>query len=156
MKLSYFGKIDLEGNISLPKRMRVEMAQSFKGRHIEVIIQNRKKIRSSPLNRYYWGHVIQVVTIALYEFAPENGKNPETTHQMFKEWFLPLVAEPPVINLPNGEIKKGVYSTTVLTNSEFKDYLMFISKWCAEYNIIIADPDPMYWDKAETIDIDKN
>jgi hypothetical protein len=155
MKLSYFGNIDLDGNITLPKKMRKEMAQAFKGKHIEVIIQRRKKSRSTAQNRYYWGVVMAILTDALYEFDPENGRNPETTHQMFKEWFLPKVVEQPKINLPNGDIKNGIYSTTKLSTSEFMDYLTFIIQWANDYEINIPPPDPMYWDNVEVVDIDK-
>jgi hypothetical protein len=74
---------------------------------------------------------------------------------MFKEWFLPKVVEPPIINLPNGEVKKGIYSTTKISTSDFMDYLTFVIQWAAEFNIIIPDPDTDYWKEVEKIDIDK-
>ena len=153
--LTYYGKVK-DGKISLPKKMRADIMHCFEGKAIEVVVRRKRKRRSTLQNSYYWGVVLPIITNALFDFDPENGKDSGITHQWLKERYLPKVLDVvPSVNLPNGEIVKGIYTTTKITTSQFMDYLMFVIQWAAEFGIIVPDPDTDYWKEQELIDIDK-
>ena len=58
LKLTYFGRVTDDGEIKLPGAKMRKEAQYFAGKEIEVTIQRKKRKRSDPQNRYYWGVVV--------------------------------------------------------------------------------------------------
>lgn len=53
IKLEYYGKVSAEGEITLPKRIRKEIADAFSGRGIHIVVKRKRKRRSLNQNDYY-------------------------------------------------------------------------------------------------------
>lgn len=138
-ELTYIGHVTETGDIKLPKRIRNEVGQWFKGKSIEVIFRKQKRIRSSPLNRYYWGVMLPY---ALHGFIDAGNmlqypQDLETIHDFFKARFIMGRS----IVDANGEEHVLPPTTTDMSNSEFMDYMAQVAQFCAEYlNTVIPEP----------------
>ena len=152
--LTYYGRVK-DGKIILPRtKVQKEVVQAFEGRQIEVTWKRKKKTRTLPQLRYYFGVCVKTISEYLKDFAPEQDASKDVVHQFLKEKFLPLVLEEkPFLILPTGERVQGIYSTTKLTTTQFMDYIARIHHWAAELGIYIADPEEKWED--QTINIDK-
>lgn len=142
-KLVFRGSVDDAGKIILPgKAMHKQIPQAFTGKPIEVIVQRRKKRRSSPQNRWYWGVAIEILTTAFREYQPDVLIDKDIVHTLLKEKFLPVVkGGKQTIAVPEtGEAVEVPYTTTRLTTSEMCYYKDLIQAWAADLNIIIPDP----------------
>lgn len=140
--LSYFGEVDNSGQISLPKRMRVEMAKAFKGKRIEVTVKQRYKQRSSPQNRYYWGVLVPSILLAFIDLGndlqQDNPEHLEMVHGFLKDKFLHNGIE---IANAQGELEQLPPSTTRLSTIEQEEYHEDIRRWSAEFlNVVIPLP----------------
>jgi hypothetical protein len=140
--LSYFGEVSEDGQISLPKRMRTEMAKAFKGKRIEVSIKQRYKQRSSPQLRYYFGVIVRSILLAFIELGHDlqvdNPEHIQMVHEFLKHKFLHNGIT--IVNI-HGEVEQLAPSTTRLTTVEEEDYHEDIRRWAAEFlNVVIALP----------------
>lgn len=140
--LSYFGEVSEDGQISLPKRMRAEMAKAFKGKRIEVAVKQRYKQRSSPQLRYYFGVIVRSVLLAFidlgHDLQADNPEHAEMIHEFLKHKFLHNGIE---IANAQGEVEKLPPSTTRLSTIEQEEYHEDIRRWAAEFlNVVIALP----------------
>jgi hypothetical protein len=140
--LTYYGEVTEAGEIRLPKKMRAELAQAFRGKPIEVTVRRKRKRRSDPQNRYYWGCIIRDITASIREADPETGWSNEMVHEVLKSKFLPLVREwRQVVNEDTGEVVSEPPSTTKLTTTEQEVYHDHCRKWASEFfGIEIAAP----------------
>lgn len=141
-ELTYYGEVTDAGEIHLPKKMRAELAQAFQGKPIEVTVKRKRKRRSSPQLRYYWGCIVRDITAALRDLDPETGWTPDGVHEVLKGRFLPLVREwREFANEDTGEAIREPLTTTKLTTAEEEIYHDHCRKWASEFlGIDIALP----------------
>ena len=100
------------------------LKQSLEGHDIEIILRKRRKDRSTPQNRYYWGCVIRTLS----EFT---GHSPEEVHESLKHKFL----------IEHGDEQlPRVKSTASLDTAEFARYVDDCIRLAAEFGCIIPDP----------------
>lgn len=140
--LNYYGQVDEQGTIKLPKKMRGEIASSFKGKRIEVTVKQKYKQRSSNQNRYYWGVVVPAILLTFIDIGNDlqqgNPEHLEMIHGFLKDKFLDNGIE---ICNAHGEAEKLPPSTTRLSTVEQEEYHARIIQWAAEYlNIVIPLP----------------
>lgn len=123
-----------QGNLVLDNRAKFQhFVKGFEGKKIEVILRKRKKQRSDPQNRYYWGVVIDIL-------GKTFGYEPEEMHEALKFKFLQI----------DSSIQPGlvsVQSTAKLSTAEFMDYIANIQRWAAqEFKIYLPDPNEVDYD----------
>ncbi|MCB1319105.1 MAG: hypothetical protein KDK34_02565 [Leptospiraceae bacterium] len=160
-RLTYYGTVTKSGEIRLPKRMRRELIDAFRtdkeDRAIEVIVQRKRRRRSLPQNRYYWGVVIETLYRQFNEWSPTEWDR-EMIHTYLKERFLPKVWEmdrPALVVPDTGEQIVAPYTTTKLTTTLFASYIDAVSAWAwNDLGISIPAPEEM-WGKYEITDINK-
>ena len=92
--------------------------RKHEGKFIEITIKRKRKHRSIPQNKYYFGVVIQIWKDLIYEEWGETWSSEQTheflkSHCNFKE----------IVNQNTGEIIKIPLSTADLKTIEFKEYL---------------------------------
>ena len=141
-ELTYHGSVTEDGQISLPKRMRAELAATFRGKAIEVRVRRQRKRNSDPQRRYYFGVIVNEITYAIREADPETGWNATMVHEVLKERFLPLVREwREYVNTETGEAIREPMTTTKLTTVEREIYHEYCRKFAAEFfGAVIALP----------------
>lgn len=124
----FHGKIE-NRKLKLDLRDRFqEWLDQLDGREISLWIKPRRKVRTLSQNAYYW--------VVLEIISKSTGHTPEELHEIFKRSFLP-----PRITVWRG---KNIYmpkTTTILTKSEFGEYLEKIIREAAEMSIVIPPPD---------------
>jgi hypothetical protein len=104
----------------------------------ELVIRPIRRKRTSKQNRYYWGVVIDLITL---EIAGTNNKvEKEEVHRALARYFLDYDNER---TFETGGVMFGErISTTELSTVEFGEYVENVKRWAAEYlNLIIPDPD---------------
>lgn len=103
---------------------------NLEGKEIEVIVRPRRKERTTPQNRWYWGCVVAIP-------AHHYGYTPDEMHTAYKLMFLRAPQD--MLNGP-----PTLISTAKLTTTEFTEYIENCRKWCAEQGLFIPDPDSVY------------
>ena len=125
-----------DGKLVVRNRAKVE-AEALKSglTEFEVIVRKKKRYRSIPLNRYYFGIVVVSIRNAFREFG--NDVDSELVHEFLKARFH--YSE--FVDEKSGEIIKLPKSTTEMSNTEFIEYIERIKQFAAEtLGIYIADP----------------
>ena len=140
--LTYYGKADDTGRISLPKNSREEIGQAFAGKICEVTIKTAGKNRSNQQMRYYFGVMVQMVLDALVDLGNNelhkgDNESREIVHQFLKARFLP----PVTIADAKGEAIDLPPTTRTQSTVEMMDYFSSIQQWAAE-TLLINIPDP--------------
>lgn len=141
--LTYYGKVTERGSLELPRKRFAKEIRVFSGAQVEITVRKKRKRRTSPQNRYYWGAVIPAIIQAFIDLGHEglqigSSESAETIHAFLKGKFLDNGLE---IADAHGEAIKLPASTTRCTTSEFMDYLADIQKWAAEVlGIVVPDP----------------
>lgn len=153
--LELHGTVDEHGNIALPKTMRKQIVQLFRGKpdkktHIVVTVKKRRKQRSSPQNRYYWGvllpHVLRgFIEVGNGELIEGNADDLEAMHRLMMQMHLRngvtiSDAHQQAIELPP--------STTRNTTTEQEEYHDRIRQWVAEflnYSIPLPNEQGQLW-----------
>ena len=87
---------------------------------LHVIVEVRRKNRSSNQNRYYWGVVLAVLAI-------ETEHSPEELHEVLKGMFLQEHI------LLKGKEVTTVRSTADLNTADFEIYLTRCRHWSQEF-----------------------
>ena len=102
----------------------------------EMIVRPIVKPRTDRQNRYYWGVVIELITMELCGTRANVDK--EETHRSLAEHFL----TDGHVNMVGGvPIKSAPPSTTSLSTIEFNEYIEVVRRWAAEF-IHLDIPDP--------------
>lgn len=140
-QLTYLGRVSENGEIKLPKRLRAEVSAFLAGCEIEAIFRKKKKYRTNPQLRYYFGVIVPIICDAFAELGnPVSSSNPkdlEDVHDFLKKRFL----QPDTLVDANGEVHVYRYTTTTKSTSEMMDYFAQIGQFAAEYlNTVIPDP----------------
>lgn len=96
---------------------------------------DKKGRRSLPLNKYYWGCVIEFEQEGFKKMGEYVSK--EQIHDFNKTEF----AYKEIVNHETGEIKRMPGSTKDMTNVQMLEFIERIKQFCAEWlNTYIPDP----------------
>lgn len=136
--ITYNGTIK-DGKLVIPHKERLyKELQAYEGKQVILTISKRKKDRSSPQNRFYWGVCVNMVLKGLIDAGWNASEiDADITHDLLKSKFL----QKEVINVTTGETILLNNSTKKLTTTEFMDYIAEIQQWAATYlNLFIPDP----------------
>ena len=125
--LTYYGNVTLDGTLKLPgAKIRMEV-QVFTGKEIELTIQRKKKHRSDPQNRYYWGVVVEMIRAGMKEMGDK--VTPDQVHEFLKWRFLRTQK----IDEATGEVLyEYAGSTADLSTVEFSEYVEKCCQFAAE------------------------
>jgi len=126
IKPLFYGKV-IKGKLELdhPEAVK-EHIKLFDNSDVQIIIEKRKKQRTTKQNAYYWGVIVPTL-------GDEFGYDKDEMHDALKWQFLRKEDD--------GWIPT-VRSTADLSTSEWEDYMSRIRTWAAvEYNINIPEPD---------------
>ena len=105
-----------------------EVQNLSEGKEYTLILKSKKKQRSIPQNRYYFGVVVPIVFHALRDAGFNEIKTKEDAHDILKLKFLKTT-----INSESGEFIERIKSTTELSTSEFMDFIAELQIWASEF-----------------------
>ena len=131
--LPYYGKVDDDGTIHLPKKMRADIAQAFKGMRIEVTVKKAYKQRSSEQNRYYWGvlipYVLRIFIQAGTPYQEDNREHLELVEELMRRKFglWESIAD------PNGEEEKILVRLSKYSTIQQEELNAAIRLWALEF-----------------------
>lgn len=101
-----------------------------------LLIQRRKRLRTTPQNAYLWAVVYPMLLTGLQQTGWE-FTNCEQVHQFFKQH----VAGEHIINYKTGEVVTLPNSTAAMTTQEFETYIDRLRNYADQYlNIEIPEP----------------
>lgn len=141
-ELLYYSHVESEtGKIRVPRRFEQEVAESFRGKDVEIVVRRKRKKRSNEQNNYYWGICIPYILAAFVELGNDlqegNPEHAQLVHGFLKKHFLP----PHSVTDANGEEIQLEPSTARLSKMEFMEYLDKIIHFAAErLHIVIPEP----------------
>jgi len=132
-ELKYPVHTDEYGRIKTHHKIRQEVAEAYPDQDLYIIIKPRRKTRSSPQNRYYWGVIVWTVVKLLIESGnPLQLGNPDH-HKEVHRWLLDMFGKPADdIILPGGEVVPGPKTTTRHDTVDQEEYHEKIRQWVAE------------------------
>jgi hypothetical protein len=134
-KLIYEGTVSESGQITLPPRLKSEVAGLFAGKSVVVTWERKKKKRSADQNAYYWGVIIRLIYLEMN--AQGENVMPQEVHEFLKFRFLRVQR----INQDTGEILfEFGRSTTRLKTTEFMLYMDNCIQFASEYLSIVIPP----------------
>ena len=105
-----------------------EVQNLSEGKEYTLILKSKKKQRSIPQNRYYFGVVVPIVFHALRDAGFNEIKTKEDAHDILKLKFLKTT-----INSESGEFIERIKSTTELSTSQFMDFIAELQIWASEF-----------------------
>ena len=133
MKLEHFAIKDEKGFRITERKTFEEGLSLLPDGNYTVIVEKRKKIRSTQSNRYYW-LLVAMIRDRLIDLG--HDVDSETTHEMLKGRLL--YSE--MIDENSGEIIKIPRSTKKLGTSEFMDYIEDVKRFSAEVlDLVLPD-----------------
>ena len=135
MKLKVNTNIDALGNFSNSKGVR-KIADAFKTKDVVITFELRKKKRSNPQNRYYWGVIVPMASILISDCYGEIIDNNEA-HCFLKEKFC----KKEVVNKITSEIEMITISTSSLSTLEFDAYTNLCVSYIKDmFNVDVPAP----------------
>jgi bifunctional DNA-binding transcriptional regulator/antitoxin component of YhaV-PrlF toxin-antitoxin module len=142
MELTFYGKVDQNGTIILPKRIRKEVSKMLAGKSIEVIFRRKKKHRTTSQNAYYWAVVVPLILEEFVNLGNNlqvgNKEHIELVHGMLKDMFLPAKE----VTDADGVAIKLPPTTKDLSTFEFMEYLEKVCQFAAErLQLVIPAPE---------------
>lgn len=105
------------------------------GKDICVTVERKRKKRSLNQNQYYWGVVIPIIRNVLEEYG--NEVDDEETHSFLKDHVGKLTSS--VVDSVGRRVAI-TKSSASLTTGEFENYLLRVTAWAAQENVIIPSP----------------
>lgn len=134
--LEYNGHVSEDGLLHIHNRARfIEEVKGFTGKEVEIIVQRKRRLRSIPLNRYYWGVVVKMLRDRLEELGHEVSL--EIVHDFLKSRFN----YKEFVNEKTGEVFALPQTTTQMTNTEFMMYMEKVKVFAASV-LDLSIPDP--------------
>lgn len=125
--LPYYGSVTEDGALKLPGAKIRSEVRVFAGKEIEVIFRLKKKHRSDPQNRYYWGVVVEMIRAGMKEMG--DTVTPDQVHEFLKWRFLRVSK----IDESTGEVLyEYAGSTAKLKTVEFSEYIEKCCQFAAE------------------------
>lgn len=137
ISIEYQGRVEDDGKFMIWRQgeMLEALRTHFKGKEVTINISEKKKQKSSPQNKYYWGVIIPIVQEGMREIGEPIDKS--RVHDMLKGMFL----YEEVVNKDSGEILKVPRDFKDLSTIEFSEYKDNIQQWAAEWlHIVIPNP----------------
>ena len=118
--------------------MRREIARAFDGKEIEITVSRKKKKRTNPQNRYYFGVVIPMIRAGMKGMG--DIVDVTEVHDSMRWRFLKQQR----IDESTGELLyEFALSTTQLDTVGFTEYIEHCRRFAAEFlGIDIPDPEP--------------
>ena len=139
--LTFYGTVDEQGQIKLPKTMRQGISQAFKGVRIEVTVKKAHKSRSTEQNRYYWGVLIPYVVRLFIEagnpLQEDNREHIELVEELMRRKFglWDSIAD------AEGEENKVLVRLSQYTTVQQEELNANIRAWAADvFNVVIPLP----------------
>ena len=128
LKMVFYATVDNDLNLHFLNLPKVKQhILKFRGKTVEITIDERKKRRSNQSNAYYWGVVIKMIADTCgYRTSEEYAG----IHSELKQKFLPKAGRLQIAK-----------STSSLNTVEFSEYIEKVRQWAAEeLGIYIPDP----------------
>jgi len=123
VKPLFFGTVK-HGKLILDDKDRFDQYLLTLEGETQVVVGRRKKSRSTPQNKYYWGVCIRLL-------SEETGYNKNETHDALRMLFL----------MDHSKGIPTIRSTASLTTVQFEDYLSKIRMWASqELSCYIPEP----------------
>jgi hypothetical protein len=131
-----------DGRLNTSEAQFKAILAAFSGEVVTITIEKKKRRRTSPQNRWYFG----VAVDSIYHYLNETGNqiSREDTHGLIKvaiaKRYPQLMLDEIVIE-HSGEILKRIKSTTELTTTDFMGYKEAIQEWAmSTFGLDIPDP----------------
>lgn len=125
--LTYYGNVTIDGALKLPGAKIRSEVRVFEGKEIELTIRKKRKHRSDPQNRYYWGVVVEMIRAGMKEMG--DTVTPNQVHEFLKWRFLRVSK----VDETTGEVLyEYVGSTAKLKTVEFWEYIEKCCQFAAE------------------------
>lgn len=136
MEVFAIGKVE-SGILSISNRKCfIDDLKIFEGLDVVVTVEKKKRKRTNPENRYYWGCVLPSLRHAM-ESKGFLITSKEVVHELCKFKFL----KGEILNVANGELITTIGSTQRLSTIAFEEYMEQIRAYAAsEYDCIIPLP----------------
>lgn len=113
------------------KKLFSQCLKSFNGKPLTLTIERKKKKRSSPQNRFYWGVVVPIIQHGLLDAGwGRIACSKDSVHELLKSKFLPSRE---VANQKTGEVMEMPGSTAECTTVEMMEYIDEITAFAAEF-----------------------
>lgn len=126
MDTLHYGKVLPGGLLVMEKPKDYNRAvRALAGKHIEVLIRQRKTKRSSQANRFYWGVVVKLL-------AEHCGYDPQEMHEALAMRFL-RIEDCPITGAPRRK------HTPKTDTQEFSEYVTHCIRLAAELGVVIPD-----------------
>ena len=109
--------------------------RSLAGKRVTIKLSLYRKRRSNNQNAYYWSVIIPAITAMFREYG--NNVDGDDVHEFLKLRVGKLAQ---VFVTPDGEVMKGLGSTTKLSTMEFEVYLEKCRAFAAEHGVAIGLP----------------
>jgi len=138
-KMEYFGHVTEDGKLKIHYQQNfVEEIKQFSGKKVTILVKNKRKDRSLPQLRYWWGVIVPMVKDGLKEVGYQYSK--EQVHQFLKLQYLytefPDTNTGEMLRVPR-ELKDGGDVTT----TELMECIAEVQLWASEFlGIYIPDP----------------
>jgi hypothetical protein len=125
-----------QGRLTRNRKQIKDVLSHFEGKVISIYIQRKKKRRTTPQNRYYWGVIIPMwQELLLTEWGEHYSK--EATHEFLKMNFN----FDEQINEDTGEVLRKPKSTTENSTTDMEMYHEICRRKAFEYfNAVIPLP----------------
>ena len=134
--MELIAQITSHGHLSGKDRTRLDdTIRSLAGKRVRISVKLYQKKRSTSQNNFYWSQIVPRVTAMFREYG--NYVDDDDCHEFLKMRVGKLAQ---VIVLPNGEVVKGLGSTTKLSTMEFEAYLERIRAWAAPLGLVLPFP----------------
>lgn len=129
LKTIFYATIDNDLNLHFLNIQKYKQhILKFRGKTVEITIEERKRRRSNEANAYYWGVVIKMIADTCGYRTSEEFAG---IHSELKQKFLPKAGRLQIAK-----------STSSLNTVEFSDYIEKVRQWAAEeLGLYIPDPD---------------
>lgn len=128
MKLKHLASV-IDKKLILKHEDRfLEDVKRYNGKSVEITMREYLPNRSNPLNQYYWGVVIKLL-------SEHTGFDKYETHELMKGLYLKTKVE------MNGKLYDSIKSTTKINNKQMLIYIEKIKQFASEtLEVYIPDP----------------
>lgn len=135
-KLEYNGRVLEDGSLHIVHRQKFDSdLKRFVGKDVEITVCKKRRTRSIPINRYWWGVVVHLIRERFEELGNECSK--EDVHEFLKlrYHYKEFVDE------KTGEVIKLPLTTTRMTNVEFMELIEKVKEFAATVlDLYIPEP----------------
>jgi hypothetical protein len=128
-KIETYGHVNEKGILKISYRSKFDQAvKIFAGRRIRLVVEPLYRKRTSPMNSYYWGVIVNETRLGYEETTGEQISS-EAAHELLKQRCNPKE----LLNEKTGEVLILGGSTTEQTTVEMMEYWIrcrqFVHEW---------------------------